>query len=99
MPPVVLINAVGLTPRLLEHANQQESADRTYLTCWALAFHLMFERRLIGTAAFDGYLKAINTGADPAKAFAALVGQELPAYEKDWHEYLKKLGTDGTVRK
>jgi len=103
-------NAPGLVPLadllkagretfLTAHANQQASADRTYLTCWALAFHLMFERRLIGTAAFDDYLKSLNTGGDPAKAFAALVGQELPAYEKDWHEYLKKLGPDGTVRK
>ena len=97
--PLADLLKAGKETFLAAHANQQESADRTYLTCWALAFHLMFERRLIGTAAFDGYLKAINTGADPAKAFAALVGQELPAYEKDWHEYLKKLGTDGTVRK
>jgi hypothetical protein len=67
---------------LAAHANQQATADRTYLTCWALAFHLMFERRLIGTAAFD-----------------ALVGQELPVYEKDWHDYLKKLAPDGGVRK
>ncbi len=97
--PLTNLLKAGKETFLAAHANQQESADRTYLTCWALAFHLMFERRLIGTAAFDEYLKAINTGADPAKALAALVGQELPAYEKDWHDYLKKLGPDGTVRK
>jgi len=41
----------------------------------------------------------VNTGTDPAKAFATLVGQDLPAFEKDWHEYLRKLQPDGSVRK
>lgn len=77
------------------HADQKAAADRTYLTAWAAAHYLTFERRLVGTKTFDDYLTAVNTGTEPAKAFAALVGQDLPAFEQDWHDYLQKLTADG----
>ncbi len=97
--PLADLLKAGKETFLAAHANQRASADRTYLTCWGLAFYLMFDRRAVGTIAFDDYLKAINTGADPAKAFAAWVGQDLPAFEKDWHDYLSKLTPDGSLRK
>ena len=97
--PLADLLKAGKETFLAAHANQQASSDRTYLTCWGLAFYLLFERHLVGTAAFDDYLKSLNTGADPAKAFAELVGQDLPAFEKDWHEYLRKLQPDGSLRK
>ena len=97
--PLADLLKAGKETFLAAHANQQASADRTYLTCWGLAFYLMFEKNLIGSKAFDDYLKAVNTGTEPAKAFTALVGQDLPAFENDWHDYLKKLQPDGTVRK
>jgi len=97
--PLADLLKAGKETFLAAHANQRASADRTYLTCWGLAFYLMFDRRAVGTIAFDDYLKAINTGADPAKAFAELVGQDLPAFEKDWHDYLRKLMPDGSLRK
>ena len=59
----------------------------------------MFDRHLVGTKGFDEYLRAVNTGIDPTKAFAELVGQDLPAFEKVWHDYLRKLQADGSVRK
>ncbi len=97
--PLADLLKAGKETFLAAHANQQESADRTYLTCWGLAFYLMFDRHLVGTKGFDDYLKAVNTGVDPAKAFAELVGQDLPAFEKVWHDYLRKLQADGSVRK
>ncbi|MEO2088139.1 MAG: hypothetical protein ABGY75_01405, partial [Gemmataceae bacterium] len=71
----------------------------SYLTAWAAAHYLTFGRRGLGTKAFDDFLTEVNTGTDPAKAFAELVGQDVPAFEKDWHEYLKRLQPDGSVKK
>jgi hypothetical protein len=84
---------------LASHADQKAASDRAYLTSWALAYYLTFERRVIGTEALRKYLVAVNSGGDPRTAFTALVGQELPAFEKDWHAYLLRLQSDGTLAK
>jgi hypothetical protein len=81
------------------HTDQKAAADRAYLTSWALAFYLTFERRVIGTAEFREYLIAVNSGGNARAAFAKLVDQELPAFEKDWHAYLSRLRSDGSVGK
>lgn len=80
---------------LASHAGQKAAADRAYLTSWALAYYLTLERRLIGTPAFRDYLVAVNSGGDPRRAFARLVGQELDAFERDWHTHLLRLTPDG----
>jgi hypothetical protein len=82
---------------LASHTDQKAAADRAYLTSWALAYHLTFERRLIGTEAFKAYLVAVNSGGDPRAAFAKLVDQDLAAFEEDWHSYLLRLRPNGTV--
>ena len=56
-------------------------------------------RRAVGTEAFRQYLAAVNSGGDPRQAFERLVGQDLPAFEADWHSYLLRLRTDGTLGK
>ena len=56
-------------------------------------------RRLIGTDSFRKYLIAVNSGENPKQAFAKFVGQELPAFEKDWHAYLVQLQPNGTRAK
>ncbi|MCI0702247.1 MAG: DUF1570 domain-containing protein [Planctomycetia bacterium] len=81
------------------HADQKVASDRAYLSSWALAHYLTFDRRLIGTSAFHKYLVAVNSGNDPKQAFATLVGQQLPAFEKDWHNYLTRLQPNGTLAK
>jgi hypothetical protein len=91
--------ATGRDAFLASHADQKLASDRAYLTCWALAHYLTFERRLIGTEGFQKYLIAVNSGANPKAAFAAFVGQELPAFEKDWHTYLGQLQSNGVVAK
>ena len=91
--------ATGRDAFLASHADQKAASDRAYLTCWALAHYLTFDRRLIGTKEFDKYLTAVNSGGDPKRAFATLVGQELPAFEKDWHTYLTRLQLNGTLSK
>lgn len=80
-------------------AGEKAVADRHYLTAWALVHYLTFDRKLVGTKELDDYLIAVNTGTDPAKAFVTLVGQELPAFEMGWHDFLRKLQPDGTAKK
>jgi hypothetical protein len=97
--PLADLLRTGQEQFVTAHAGETEVADRNYLTAWGLTHYLTFGRKVVGTQGLDDYLTAVNTGTDPAKAFAALVGQDLPAFEKDWHEYLRKLQPDGNVRK
>ncbi len=100
--PLVPLGDLLVTGRdafLASHADQKAASDRAYLTCWALAHYLTFDRRLIGTDAFHKYLAAVNGGGDPKAAFAALVGKDLAAFEKDWHAYLTRLQPNGALAK
>lgn len=97
--PLADLLTTGKEAFLSSHADQKTAADRAYLTSWALAYYLTFERRLVGTAAFNKYLVTINSGGDPRQAFATLVGQDLVTFEKAWHSYLLRLQRDGTVGK
>jgi hypothetical protein len=97
--PLADLLRAGKESFVADQAGEKLSTDRTYLTAWAVAHHLTFARRVIGTKEFDAYLTAVNTGTEPAKAFEALVGQTLAEYEKDWHDYLRRLQPDGTVKK
>lgn len=100
--PLVPLSDLLTTGRdtfLASHADQAAASNRAYLTSWALAYYLTLDRRLIGTEAFHKYLIAVNSGGDPRRAFAALVGQELPQFEKDWHSYLSRLQGNGTLAK
>ena len=65
-PPVPLADLLttGREAFLASHADQAAASDRAYLTCWALAHYLTFDRRLIGTPAFHKYLTAVNGGGD-----------------------------------
>jgi hypothetical protein len=99
--PGGLVPAAGLLRSeraafLAEHTEGRAASDRAYLTSWAVAFYLTFERRLVGTTQFDAYLAAVNAGGDPVAAFETWVGQGLPAFEKDLREYLTRLRPDGT---
>lgn len=97
--PLSDLLAAGKETFLAHHANEKAVTDRAYLTCWALAHYLTFDRRVIGTAAFRQYLVAVNTGADPRKAFEGLVGRPLSTFETDWHGHLMRLQADGTAAK
>jgi hypothetical protein len=96
--PLSDLLTAGKESFLAHHAAEAAAADRAYLTSWALAYYLTLDRRAIGTQKFREYLAAVNTGGDPRRAFAALVGQELPAFERDWHRFLERLQPDGSLR-
>ncbi len=91
--------ATGRDAFLAAHADQAAASNRAYLTSWALAYYLTFDRRLIGTEAFHKYLIAVNSGGDPKAAFAELVGKDLAAFEKDWHVFLSRLQQNGRLVK
>ncbi|MBX9585560.1 MAG: hypothetical protein K2X87_35075 [Gemmataceae bacterium] len=95
--PVADLLAAGRDAFLARHAAEAAAADRAYLGCWGLAHYLTFGRRVVGTSAFNDYLRAVNRGADRRAAFEGLVGQPLADFERDWHAYLLKLQPDGTV--
>ena len=97
--PLADLLLTGKETFLASHRDQRSTTERAYLTSWALAYYLTFERHLIGVEAFRKYLVAVNSGGDPRKAFEELVGQELPAFERDWHGYLLRLQNDGTLTK
>lgn len=88
--PLAELLAAGPDVFLATHTHDLAAADRAYLTCWALAHHLTFDRRAVGSPAFRTYLTVVNTGGDPRAAFEALVGQPLPAFEAAWHDALRR---------
>jgi hypothetical protein len=86
----------GSRPFLLLHGSDRQASDRAYLTAWALAHYLTFERRLLGGPAMDRYVRQLHEGAEPREAFATLVGQPNEAFERDFHRYLQGLQPDGS---
>jgi hypothetical protein len=78
---------------LVAHGSNSDKqvSDRYYLAAWALAFYLTFEQRVLGTPALDRYVHALKRGRDPLLAFRDLVGKPLPAFEKQYIDYLTKL--------
>ncbi|HEY1379924.1 MAG TPA: DUF1570 domain-containing protein [Gemmataceae bacterium] len=79
---------------LAAHAADRAATDIYYLTAWAVATELMFDRRLLGTPALDDYFAALARGADPEAAFADLVGRPVPEYEAALRQYLLNLRPD-----
>jgi hypothetical protein len=82
---------------LVGHANDQQVSDRYYLASWALAFYLTFDRKLLGTAELDEYVRALKRGANPLEAFRELVKEPLPRFEEAFHRYLRGLRSDGST--
>ncbi len=96
VPAAAELVRVGGDAFLATHAVQKTAADRAYLGAWAVAFHLVFERRLFGTPELDRYLVAVNSGGDPGPAFEKLVGKPLADYDAELARYFERLRPDGT---
>lgn len=81
----------GAKEFLVAHASDRQVSDRCYQASWALAFHLAFEHKLLGTPALDRYVRELKRGTDPLLAFRDLVGRPLDAFEKDYLRALSRL--------
>jgi hypothetical protein len=82
---------------LIGHSGEQPVSERSYLSAWALAFYLTFDRHLLGTPELDRYVHSLHKGTDPIEAFRQLVGEPLTPFEDEFHRYLLRLRTDGTA--
>jgi hypothetical protein len=79
---------------LVVHGTDQPASDRHYLTSWAVAYYLAFDRKILGTKELDEYVRSSGRGVETLPAFQALVGQPLPEFEKDLKAYLQQLRPD-----
>ena len=82
---------------LAAHAGAKRESDQHYLTAWAVAHHLTFERRLLGSAVLEEYCRSPAKGIEPISAFTLFVGQPLAEFERDLQSYLLRLQSDGSV--
>src|SRR5205823_6595501 len=89
--PILELLRSGPKQFVVRHASDQQTSDRYYLTSWAVAFYLTFDRRLLGTKAMDDYVHALHRGTDPIAAFRDLVGEAPEQFEKEFHQYLDQL--------
>ncbi|HEY7424966.1 MAG TPA: DUF1570 domain-containing protein [Gemmataceae bacterium] len=81
----------------VSHDGDKQISDRYYLSSWALAFYLTFDRKVLGTPALDAYVHNLNRGTDPLDAFRTLTGQPLSKFAQEFQDYLKHLRPDGRV--
>ena len=82
---------------VVTHAGKRPEADRAYVATWALASYLMFDRRALGSAALDEFVKTVNAGGDPTAAFEKLVGQPSEDFEKAFHGWMRRLLPNGAL--
>lgn len=74
-------------PFLTPHEGQPAPADeRMYLYAWGLAWHLSFQRDLLGSERFSQYLSSENARLDPIPRFEQLAGKPLDEFERQWRE-------------
>jgi hypothetical protein len=82
---------------IVVHGSDRQTSDRNYLTSWALAYYLTFDRKLLGTKALDDYVQSLGHGVDAAEAFRTLVGMPLADFETRFRAYLLRLQADGRL--
>jgi hypothetical protein len=83
----------------LAHYTDRVPTDQLFVTSWALAYYLTFDRKLLGSESMDRWLANLKRGARPDAAFQELVGQPLDEFEKQWRQYVLNLQSDGSVKK
>lgn len=87
----------GSAQFLSTHPTANNSVDRNYLAAWAVAYHLTFERRLLGGLSLTTWMTSLAGGADPVSAFETFVGKPVADYERELNAYLLRLQSDGTL--
>jgi hypothetical protein len=96
-PPLKGILTAGRDAFVVTHAGKRPEADRAYVATWALASYLMFDRRVLGSAGLDEFVKTINAGGDAMAAFEKFTGQPPAEFEKAFHGWLRRLKENGSL--
>lgn len=78
-------------PFSVHDLGDKQIADRYFLTSWALAYYLAFERKALDANALDEYVNTLSRGTDPLDAFHDLVGETLGEFETKFHQFLRQL--------
>jgi hypothetical protein len=97
LPRVADVLSAGPKVFVVAHAGQRPDADRAYVATWALASYLMFDRRVLGSAGLDEFVRAVNGKADSVAAFEKLVGQPVADFEAAFHGWLRRLLPNGSL--
>lgn len=97
LPPLADLLVAGPKVFVVSHGGQRPETDRIYVAAWAVASYLMFDRRLLGTAAFHEFVQSVNQGGPVQTAFEKMTGQPVAEFEKAFHHWLRRLRTDGSV--
>jgi hypothetical protein len=97
LPAIKDVLGAGRDVFVVNHAGKRPAADRMYVATWALASYLMFDRRVLGTAALDDFVKAVCAGSEPVKAFETLVGQPVGELEPAFQSWLRRLRPNGSL--
>lgn len=95
--PVGELIRAGSDAFVTTHTIQKTSIHRNYLTSWAIAFHLVFEKKLLGTKELDQYLIRLNSGEPTDTAFAKLVGKDIESYDRELNDFIDRLRPDGSL--
>jgi hypothetical protein len=82
---------------IVVHGSDRQTSDRHYLTSWALAYYLTFDRKLLGTKELDDYVQSLGRGVDATEAFHTLVGTPLADFETRFRNYMQQLLPDGRL--
>jgi hypothetical protein len=85
----------GPSQFLVVHSGLERLSNEYYLASWALSFYLTFELKKVGTPEMDQYFRSLKAGTDPITAFERLVERPLGEFEKQFHDYIRHLGSDG----
>jgi len=75
--------------------DERGRADRKYLSAWGLTFFLFHEKQALHGPEFGAYLRSVNTGGDPIKAFETWLGKDVAGIEAEWWDYLMRLTPSG----
>ena len=77
---------------LVEHRRHPQDASRWYYYAWGVAYYLTFERRLLGTEAFEEYVSLSTGDRSPTARFESFADESLPQFERKWREAMLQAG-------
>ncbi|NIP84408.1 MAG: hypothetical protein GTO03_02155, partial [Planctomycetales bacterium] len=90
--PLGELLAAPVAQFLVRHGQQAGRSHRLYLYSWGLAYYLIFEGRLLDSAALEHYLGAGQGQGDPQARFEALVKMPLGKFQAQWRAAMVGLG-------